>query len=76
MGPFKKSGGKHFVLVGVEIISGLVQANAFKRATEDKTVKALQGWFKTFPRPQEIQSDNGFHLTAKVVQDWAKGEGI
>lgn len=43
IGPFKKSGVKHFVLVGVEIVSGMVQADAFKRATEDNTVKALQG---------------------------------
>ncbi|MCQ4187517.1 hypothetical protein FK515_28425, partial [Klebsiella pneumoniae] len=32
IGPFQKSGGKHFVLVGVEIISGPVQAEAFNRA--------------------------------------------
>ncbi|RMB96167.1 hypothetical protein DUI87_27228 [Hirundo rustica rustica] len=76
IGPFKKSGGKHFVLVGVEITSGLVQANAFQRATGDNTVKALQDWFGTFPKPQEIQSDNRSHFTARVVQDWAKSEGM
>ncbi|TRZ09556.1 hypothetical protein HGM15179_017555, partial [Zosterops borbonicus] len=69
-GPFKQSGGKHFVLVGVEITSGLVQAEAFKRATGENTIKALQIWFGTFPKPQEIQSDNGSHFTAKVVQEW------
>ncbi|KAF4803663.1 hypothetical protein TURU_014241 [Turdus rufiventris] len=74
--PFRKSGGKHFVLVGVEIISGLVQAEAFKRTTGDNTVKALQEWFGTFPKPQEIQSDNESHFTAKVVQEWAKDEGV
>uniref|UniRef100_A0A8C5TKU6 Integrase catalytic domain-containing protein n=1 Tax=Malurus cyaneus samueli TaxID=2593467 RepID=A0A8C5TKU6_9PASS len=63
---------KHFVLVGVEITSGLVQADAFKRATGENTVKALQEWFGIFPKPQEIQSDNGSHFTARVVQDWAK----
>lgn len=64
------------MLVGVEIVSGLVQTDAFKRATGDNTVKALQGWFGTFPKPQEIQSANGSHFTAKVVQDWARIEGI
>ncbi|KAF4804444.1 hypothetical protein TURU_007906 [Turdus rufiventris] len=76
IGPFRKSSDKNFVLVGVEIISGLVQVEVFKRATGDNTVKALQEWFGTFPKPQEIQSDSGTHFTAKVVQDWAKDEGI
>lgn len=64
------------MLVGVEIVSGLVQADALKRATGDNAVKALQGWFGTFPKPQEIQSDNRSHFTARGVQPWAKGEGI
>ncbi|KAF4804604.1 hypothetical protein TURU_006383 [Turdus rufiventris] len=76
IGPFRKSSDKKFILVGVEIIAGLVQAEAFKRATGDNTVKALQEWFGTFPKPQEIQSDNGSHFTAKIVQDWAKDEGV
>ncbi|MCQ4078520.1 transposase family protein, partial [Klebsiella pneumoniae] len=69
-------GGKHFVLVGLEIISGPVQAEAFNRATGESTVKALRQWFGTFPKPQEIQSDNGSHFTARIVQYWARSEGI
>lgn len=33
IGPFRKSEGKHYVLVGVEIVSGLVQAKAVARVT-------------------------------------------
>ncbi|XP_063207437.1 uncharacterized protein LOC134523010 [Chroicocephalus ridibundus] len=44
--------------------------------TGESTVKALQRWFSTFPKPQSIQSDNGSRFTAKVVQDWAKEKGI
>ena len=64
------------MLVGVEIVSGLVQAEAFVRATGENTVKALKGWFGTFPKPHSIQSDNGSHFTAKLVQEWAAREGI
>ena len=32
--------------------------------------------FSYLPKPQLIQSDNGSHFTAGVVQKWAKGEGI
>ena len=52
IGPFKRRGGKYFVLVGVEITSGLVQVEAFNRATGENTVKALREWFGTFPKPQ------------------------
>ena len=76
IGPFKRSGGKHFVLVWGEITSGLVQVEAFNRATGENTVKALHEWFGTFPKPQEIQSDNGSHFTARIVQDWARSKGI
>lgn len=60
------------MLVGVEIVSGLVEADAFQRAPGDNMVKALQEWFGTFPKPQEIQSDNRSHFTARGVQHWQK----
>ena len=76
IGPFRKSEGKCYVLVGVEIVSGLAQAKACAKATGENTVKALKEWFGTFPKPQLIQSDNGTHFTAKMVQEWAAREGI
>ncbi|XP_063004069.1 uncharacterized protein LOC134434395 [Melospiza melodia melodia] len=57
-------------------IFGLLHADAFKRDTGDNTVKAMQGWFGIFLKPQEIQSDNISHSTVKGVQDWAEGEKI
>jgi len=39
-------------------------------------VKTWKEWFGTFPKPQSIQSDNGSHFTAKVLQEWAAQEGI
>jgi len=62
--------------VGVEIVSGLVQAKACAKVTGENTVKALKEWFGIFPKPQSIQSDNGSHFTAKIVQEWAAQEGI
>lgn len=62
--------------MGVEIVSGLVQARACAKATGENTVKALKEWFGTFPKLQTIQSDNGLHFTAKMVQEWAAQEGI
>jgi len=76
IGPFRKSEGKCYILVGVEIVSGLVQAKACAKATGENTVKALKEWFGTFPKPQSIQSDNGSHFTAKIVQEWVAQEGI
>ncbi|NAW49656.1 transposase family protein, partial [Salmonella sp. gx-f5] len=74
--PLRSSGGKKYVLVGVEVISGLTMAAAFASATGENIVKGLKGWFSTLPLPEEIQSDNGSHFTAAVVQDWAREEGI
>lgn len=74
--------GQNYFLVGINIKSYaalvfvLFQADAFKRATGNNTVKAIQGWFGIFLTPQEIQSDNVSHFTVKSAQDWAKGEGI
>jgi len=64
------------MLGGVKVVSRLVQAEAFAHATGENTVQALKGWFCSFPKPTSIQSDNGSHFTAKVVQDWAAEEGI
>ncbi|KAK4811133.1 hypothetical protein QYF61_019764, partial [Mycteria americana] len=71
-----KSGGKQYVLVRVEVVSGLTQTEAIAQATRDNTVKGLKLWFSYLPKPQSIQSDNGIHFTTGVVQEWAKGEGI
>ncbi|KAK4829695.1 hypothetical protein QYF61_006070 [Mycteria americana] len=76
IGPFRKSEGKQYVLVGVEVVSGLVQAEAVARATGENTVKGLKFWFSVLPKPQSIQSDNGSHFTAGVVQEWATTKGI
>jgi len=40
------------------------------------TVYSLKEWFSTLPLPDETESDNGSHFTDRVVQDWAKEEGI
>lgn len=64
------------MLVGVEVTSGLVQAEAVARATGENTVKGLKLRFSFLPKPKSIQSDNGSHFTAGVVQAWAKTEGI
>ena len=60
------------MLVGVEAILGLVQANAVARAMGE----GLKLWFSFLPKPKSIQSDNGSHFSARVVQEWAKPEGI
>ncbi|KAF1676272.1 hypothetical protein FQV07_0012194, partial [Pygoscelis papua] len=52
------------------------QAEAVRRATGDNTVKSLKLWFSYLPKPQSIQSDNGSHFTARVVQEWARSKGI
>jgi len=67
-----RSGGKNFILVGVEVVSGITMATAVLAATGDNTVYSLKEWFSTLLLPEEIQSDNGSHFTATVVQDWAK----
>ena len=64
------------MLVGVEIVSGLVQAEAVAWATGESTVKWLRLWFSFLPKPKLIQSDNGSHFTAGIVQEWARTEGI
>ena len=64
------------MLVGVEVILGLTQAEAVRPATEDNTVKGLKLWFSCLPKSKSIQSDNGSHFTAGVVQEWAQNEGI
>jgi len=76
IGPLRPSGGKKRVLVGVEVVSGIAMETAIPAATGDNTVYSLKEWFSTLPLPEEIQSDNGTHFTATVVQDWAKEEGI
>lgn len=64
------------MLVGVERISGLTQTETVPRATGENTVKGLRKWFSYLAKPKSIQSDNGSHFTAGVVQEWAQGEGI
>ncbi|GAB0209671.1 pol-like protein ENS-3 [Grus japonensis] len=76
IGPLRPSGGKKCILVGVEVISGVTMATAVTAATGENTVHSLKEWFRTLPLPEEIQSDNGSHFSATVVQDWAKEEGI
>lgn len=48
-GPFLKSEGEQYVLVGVEIMSGLTQAEAVARAAGHSTVKGLKLWFNFLP---------------------------
>ncbi|GAB0208371.1 pol-like protein ENS-3 [Grus japonensis] len=76
IGPLRPSGGKKYILVGVEVISGITMATAVTAATGENTVHSLKEWFSTLPLPEEIQSDNGSHFSATVVQDWVKEEGI
>ena len=76
IGPFKKSDGKQYVLVGVQVVLGVTQTVVIARATGDNTVKGLKLWFSYLPQPQSIQSDNGSHFTARVVQESAKSKGI
>jgi len=76
IGPFCKSESKQYVLVGVEVVSGLLQAESFPRATGENTIKALKKWFSILPKPNSIQSDNGSHFTSGVVQEWAREEDI
>ncbi|XP_059347489.1 uncharacterized protein LOC132086046 [Ammospiza nelsoni] len=77
-----QSEGQNYFLVCINtksyamFIFGLLQADAFKRATGDNTVKAMQGWFGIFLNPQEIQSGNVSHFTVKSVQDRAEGKKI
>lgn len=61
--------GKKYILVGVELISGTTMARDATDATGENTVHSLKGWFSTLPLPEEIQSDNRSHITARVVQD-------
>lgn len=49
---------------------------AVGQATGENTVKGLKSWLSYLIRPQSIQSDNGTHFTAGVVQEWAWKEGI
>lgn len=76
IGPFRRSENKQYVLVGVEVVSGLLQAESFPRATGENTIKALKKWFSILPKPNSIQSDNGSHFTSGIVQEWAREEGI
>lgn len=52
IGPFKRSEGKRYVLIGVEVVSGLVQAGAVSRATGENTVEKLKLWFCFLPKPK------------------------
>lgn len=63
-------------MLGVQVVLGLSLAAAISTATGDQIVEALQEWFSILPIPECIQSDNGLHFTATVVQDWARAEGI
>jgi len=76
IGYLRPSGKRKYILVGVEIISGLTMATSAESATGENTVKAPKGWFSMVPLPEEIYSDNSSHFTATVVQDWVKEEGI
>ena len=51
IGPFCKSESKQYVLVGVEVVSGLLQAESFPRATGENTIKALKNGLAFFQNP-------------------------
>ncbi|KAF1438759.1 hypothetical protein FQV07_0009192, partial [Pygoscelis papua] len=51
-------------------------ATAVSTTTGDQTVQVLRKWFSILPILDCIQSDNGSHFMATVVQDWARGEGV
>lgn len=42
IGPFNKSGGKQYVLMGVQIVSSLMQAKVVAWSTGESTVKGLK----------------------------------
>lgn len=54
IGHFQVSKGKLYVLVGVEIVLGLTQAEAVSRATGESMVKGLKQWFSCLPKPKSM----------------------
>lgn len=54
VGPFRRSNGKYYALVGVEIASGLVRAGASPRAMGEGAVKALALWCGAFPKQGNV----------------------
>lgn len=76
IGPFLKSEGKQYVLVRVEVMSELTQAEGVARAAGHSTVKGLKLWLNYLPWSQSLQSHNGSHFTARVVPEWTWVEGI
>lgn len=73
IGPFRKSESKQYVLVGGEVVSGLLQAESFPWATGENTVKALMKYFSILPKSNSIQSDNGSHFMQQYKNgpDWS-----
>lgn len=69
VGPCKLSHGKKYVLVGIEVVSGLTMATVTRIALGTLTMEVLEHWFSILPMPEYIQSDNGLHFTATSVQD-------
>lgn len=76
IGPFLKSEGKQYVLVRVEVMSELTQAEGVARAAGHSTVKGLKLWLNYLPWSQSLQSHNGSHFTARVVPEWTWVEEI
>lgn len=74
--PLKPSHGKRYILVRVKVFSGLTMAIANNTATRGQTIAALRHWLSILSMPECIQSDNGSHFTATLVQNWAQGEGV
>jgi len=76
IGPFRKSESKQYVLVGGEVVSGLLQAESFPWETGENTVKNLKNGLAILLKNNSIQSDNGSYFTSGVVQEWAREESI
>jgi len=69
IGPFGRSEGKQHGLLRVEVVLGLVQAEAVAQAAGENTIRGLKIWFSFLPKPKSIQLDNGSRFTVRVVQE-------
>lgn len=55
------------MLVGVEVVSGLVEAEAVAWLIGESIVNVLKLWLGYLSKPKSIQYDNNSHFTARVV---------
>lgn len=74
MGTTTKSGNNSFLLC-VDHLTHFVEVWPCSNETSEVVLKALTDLTTRYGVPQEIISDNGSHLVAKVVKDLAKGLG-